>query len=577
MRKLVFLIVVLHIIGSCSVDEYNPVLPEKNEIVGGKRHVTLEEVVYHAGTESFLLQQNDPYSLHNFKKALSNLATGNTDQALTKSQTVDFQSVQELSATHYALRMYPRNEHEQWQIERMDDIGISYIPFDYVQLPDDDQTRLKLEAGNELSQGEELEESSYIVVYDDLETIDSLLPSETYTMPILYVVWPCEKPFPEGYDYKIDYEVFIPEYYDGNTKSQFGLSMDELWLLENEAVSIALGQQVNEDTKALTPVTYVRVLRGSIYHADKLMDKLPLENLKLQFRLGSNIQETYTGSNGFFNITATIPDEASFIAVYNHAKWKITSENSTSPITFNFGTVQDVWKDGNDIYRQVISGSPYMEIHRAVNYYYNGSHSVRTWHYDDGIRIRALSREGEKELGYFSYSLTGPASITIFGNTIYDQNITIGTVLHELGHFTHYGERGGYRMFKKVHTMIKESFASYVGFYLGEKYYISHGFVKPSVNYYITRQGRQNWQKTDNQYTPLFVDLIDDYNQGNASNSYPYDRITNVPHSLMREIAQEDYDWNECRSRLVRNIGRYYTETEFNAFISDFDYWFQNN
>lgn len=45
----------------------------------------------------------------------------------------------------------------------------------------------------------------------------------------------------------------------------------------------------------------------------------------------------------------------------------------------------------------------------------------------------------------------------------------------------------------------------------------------------------------------------------------------------MREIAQEDYDWNECRSRLVRNIGRYYTETEFNAFISDFDYWFQNN
>lgn len=264
MKKLVFLVVALHIIGSCSVDESHSVLPEKNEIVEGKRHVTLEEVVYHAGTESFLQKQNDPYSLNNFKKALSNLAIGNTTQALTKSQTADFQSVQELSATHYALRIYPRNEHEQWQIERMDDIGISYIPFDYVQLPEDDQIRLKLEAGNNLSQEDELEKSGYTVVYDDLETIDSLLPSETYTMPILYVVWPCEKPFPEGYDYKIDYEVFIPEYYDGNTKSQFGLSMDELWLLENEAVSIALSQPVDEDVN-LTPVTYVKILRAAYF------------------------------------------------------------------------------------------------------------------------------------------------------------------------------------------------------------------------------------------------------------------------------------------------------------------------
>ena len=55
-------------------------------------------------------------------------------------------------------------------------------------------------------------------------------------------------------------------------------------------------------------------------------------------------------------------------------------------------------------------------------------------------------------------------------------------------------------MFKKVHTMIKESFASYVGFYLGEKYYTSHGFVKPSVSYNITEQGRQTWDKTKNQY-----------------------------------------------------------------------------
>ena len=57
----------------------------------------------------------------------------------------------------------------------------------------------------------------------------------------------------------------------------------------------------------------------------------------------------------------------------------------------------------------------------------------------------------------------------------------------------------------------------------------------------------------------------------------PNDRINNVPHSLMREIAQEDYNWAECKSRLVSKIGVYYTEEELNDYILNYDIWFQNN
>ena len=65
-----------------------------------------------------------------------------------------------------------------------------------------------------------------------------------------------------------------------------------------------------------------------------------------------------------------------------------------------------------------------------------------------------------------------------------------------------------------------------------------------------------------NEYSPLFVDLIDDYNQYENDIYLPNDRINNVPHSLMREIAQEDYNWAECKSRLVSKIGVYYTEED---------------
>lgn len=46
---------------------------------------------------------------------------------------------------------------------------------------------------------------------------------------------------------------------------------------------------------------------------------------------------------------------------------------------------------------------------------------------------------------------------------------------------------------------------------------------------------------------------------------------------LMREIAQEDYNWAECKSRLVSKIGVYYTEEELNDYILNYDIWFQNN
>lgn len=578
MKKIAFLILgsVLLAAASCTVDERSPSLSLQEQRGASYDEIDmLKDAIYHVGTGQYLFRQKDPYSLDNFKAALLNLTASCSCHDETKSQSLDFLSVPDLQATHYALKIYPRNEQEQWEIERMENVKVSYIPFNYVQFPEEAQILMSENNGCDSVNNEV---SHYSVTYDGLMTVDGPLPSETYTMPILYVVWPCSMPFPEEYDYVVDYEVFIPQYDDVETKSQAGLSLDELKMLEEEAIELALGKKESEDNNSTKSNTFYRMLRGRIYNQDKLMTRLPLENLKLKFQLGSNIWETSTNSDGYFFIAAQIPLEASFIAVYNNPKWKITSEQYTSPVTHNFGTVENVWDGEFEIFRHIHSTSPHMEIHRAVNYYYNGEHSIRTWHYNDGIRLRAVPRKDDDRNGYFTYSLLNPAYITIYANNTQNQHLTIGTVLHELGHFTHYGERGGYRMFDKVHALIQESFASYVGFYLGKRYYASKGFVEPYANYNLTGQGRQAWEKNDgNEYSPLFVDLIDDYNQYENDINLPNDRINNVPHSLMREIAQEDYNWAECKSRLVSKIGVYYTEEELNDYILNYDIWFQNN
>jgi hypothetical protein len=79
-------------------------------------------------------------------------------------------------------------------------------------------------------------------------------------------------------------------------------------------------------------------------------------------------------------------------------------------------------------------------------------------------------------------------------------------------------------------------------------------------------------------YSPLFVDLTDTYNQKTASYvPYPNDEIQGVPASVIWNIISTSTTWAQCRSKLQSYVGTYYTTTQFNNWIADFDYWFANN
>lgn len=555
---------------------------EKHEMEEPTPSFSLDNVIYHEGTKSYMVPQKDPYTLVNFQNAYEKLATGNSDQVLTRSQMDEFSETTQLEATHYALKVFPKNEAEQWEIELMEDIKVTYIPFDQVQLPEDMEEKvMAISTRSQIPTYPEL--SPYEVVYDDFETLEDMPKEiETCIMPILYVVWPCDKPLPEGIDYVIAYEVFLPQHDEERTRSSAGLSTEALQMLENEAISLALG--ISAQTRVQTRSSIVRTLTGRIYQYDNLLRAdAPMQNLKVQFKLGSNIWETYTQSNGYFSITNLIPLEASFGYTFHHPRWKITFENNTAPITTTWGTVEDWWRNTSEVYLEPGSSHPTYEIHRAVNYFYNGSHSVGKWYYNEGIRIRAISRTDASANAYFSYSKKNQAYITVYYNNNGNESRIIGTVLHELGHFVHFGERGGYtgsayNGFIGVHSLIKESYASYVGWYLGERYYSTLGWVKSSVTQDITGQARQSWWKTDGStayYSPLFVDLVDDFNQGTYwSSSYNSDQIKNFPHSIIRTMSAECTTWSDVKTKLQQYVGVYYTTAEYNSFVAPYDYWF---
>ena len=96
----------------------------------------------------------------------------------------------------------------------------------------------------------------------------------------------------------------------------------------------------------------------------------------------------------------------------------------------------------------------------------------------------------------------------------------------------------------------------------------------------ISMDGEYGWfevSASNGENSPLFVDLVDDFNQGSLNSKYPTDRIENVPNSLISIIAEEDYDWNDLKSRLQNYVGTYYTEQDLTTYLSNYEYWFSKN
>lgn len=224
-----------------------------------------------------------------------------------------------------------------------------------------------------------------------------------------------------------------------------------------------------------------------------------------------------------------------------------------------------------------IGGLGTYEMHPAVNYYYHGPHAVSTWHYESGIRIEAIPEANDKAWGAFYYSKSSVAYIKIFSTTQRQNNYLAGTILHELGHFTHYGERGGYSGYPAVHKLLCESFASYHGWYITSHYYTGLGYT-PSASDTFTSQDRQGWVNiNDNYYSPLFVDLQDNYNQSDSNSSKNYDIIKNVPYFIIKEVVANCTNWNSVKAKLREKAGPYYSLSEINDFFIPYDYWFATN
>lgn len=507
--------------------------------------------LFHSTTNSLIVPQQDPYSLSFIYSVIDN-DPHFCSYVQTNSITI--------SPTHYILRCYPKNLEEIQAIENLQDVIVSYIPLNYK----------KLETVDSSSQVESTDVfpdySKYSVDFQLYNSEGEPTMSYNQMMPVLYLVWPIDKPIPDTFDIEVDYEAFIP------AKSPQYRQHSSFWdELESALINYSLDRSFSSHENRSN-----RLFSGYIYHYEPWRQQnIPIRNLRIRFQIGSNISDIYTDNNGFFSITFN--SAATAEAVFQDTKWKIITTSSEAPQTTSLSDISNSWQNGGSI----LLNDDLAVTHIALDAYYYFSHPIPIIQNSDCIRIRQINTYSGHS-GEFHPGLLGSSCIDVYFG-IFHERALISLVCHELGHYNYYLVRGGFFQYTSVHRLFKESYADYSGWFVTRFFYktLFPNITEESLNMMIDRQN-QSWKKTDtgetSHYSPLFVDLIDSINQYDPI-QYPLlnnDLISNVPHTVINEMIKKRI-WADIKSVMNNYTGIYFSLSDYNSFIAPYDFYFTHD
>ena len=423
--------------------------------------------------EEYSFQPLNPEDVFYFEEAGIYIKKTETQQnTITKGGT-------EKTKTFYATRFFPKSIDEQLYLGSIEEVAVSYIPWGYDPVPDVVVTKSGL---NDVNVFQTEKENPYY--------IESVVDADTTILhlPVMYALWPEDLDYP-NVEYEVIERVEIPRF-DPEPSCQYTLFL--------RTYDSLLG-------------TYV-----------------PLKNMKVHFKLGSFSVYMTTNAQGRVQITPSAyynaPSNISNINVYvlpETSRFTVAikqdSTNTTMAIVEVLGTLGSMYGGASNpspYTATLSSNTTEYEAFRAADYYFSDSHLLSSGINSGETGILILAHDDA--LGTTLGNADPVNNLINIYNAGTDMEETIATTLHEIGHIRHY-QKNPTLYHDYIDEFVRESYASFVGWALGEQYYTSKGFVKPYHGYQINEKGNQAWVKTlsvpDYYYSPIFVDLWDNYNQ----------------------------------------------------------------
>lgn len=501
----------------------------------------------------------NPYTVENMTAAYNNLKK--LDNTIAKI---------EIKANYLYLRFLPKTDEEYDLLDKDDNLDLYIYPLDYEISKNGNKFKDPSTSGNKFTW--------------------------------YYTVVPIDYALPKQIKAEILSKLYLPRG-NGNSKSPEKIQkqvFDNSFIdeLENEALRITdnLPSKKNGRVSAYIPTGRIRVWDERIRYNDATgtyingAGYVPVVGCQVRTRRWFSTETTLTLADGSFNIGVSYNNPANFSIEWDRPDFDIR-DGSYGQAYFNGPKQEGSWdlnieKNGDSFL--------YAHVHRAAwNYYYNNTYGVvsppRSTFGPLGGKIHLGTKQGTGRSHYFAFNSTWLASdvklIFNLTNTNYfisDGRYVFATTIHELTHASHWAMGMSYTAYCSNAGQagrMAESWAQAVGWHITRIVYAPNN---PTNNPRIDQDGSQGvtlaamgatatCATNGAWYTPLFIDLVDNFNQRVDGAGLPNDlasgyTITQLQGFLMARPT----NWYMYRDFLINNSNNP-TEVAATQLFSDYD------
>jgi hypothetical protein len=451
-------------------------------------------------------QLENPYLLSNMNMAYSNITNASNARITRDSSPV--------RVTHLYLRFLPKDWDEYDVLKSDTTLKLYQIPLDY-------------------------EIATFGNTYQD--------PSIAEGNPTWqYVAIKQDYAFNKNIQYEILAELYIPELDNtlaSSTANQRIAGKSFVEALVNEAMILTK----NYSDTITTNLSFARTTfnpNGTVRVFDTRLNKLvPLQGVKMRARRWFDVREATTDANGWYQ-TSGFKNAANYSLIFETGGFDVRTG------TFGQATIDgpkqssswnvDLWDGTNRFYAHVFRG--------AWRYFYGniGGLSRPKSVQDVGtlfkqkLKYSAMDKGGKSQglnIGNWSFWGANP-NIYIYrykdNGGEYASDEIFSTTCHETCHTTHWQVMNlGIIQYGQINDFIAESWPVAVEWYITSLEYRSRGIANyGSETYsipasYPLDRAYQYWTKsTSADYTPIFIDLVDSFNQSSSYFSTPNDQVT---------------------------------------------------
>ena len=351
-----------------------------------------------------------------------------------------------------------------------------------------------------------------------------------------YGVIPVDYSLPSSLQREVIYQVFIPD--DHPEYKEYEDEFDRL----EEISDLLCGYTDEEDEKSLDTKASKWYPSATIKAWDTLFNGyVPLQGVKVVVQRGVKYRSKITNANGYCSFDTKFKKKVNYGIIWERSYWDI--RDGSWQAYYNGPKKKGAWE-------LKISGQKslmYATIHRAllIAFYgtWGGLYKPTASH---SLKIRYLD-EYDDERNRYGYNICAwnwfgiKSNITIYGKWKNGSRIgthrIFGTVTHELAHQSMLRLVDGRSNYVKYSKFIRESWARCVQWKISTDYYRSLT-NNPNYDFIVNAQDwTRNSRTSDGDpypYTPVFIDLIDNYNQRTAN--YPNRCIDNVSGYTLTEL-----------------------------------------